>query len=94
MRQVEKGIAVMQDIAYYVNEVKRDRESLETISMIEQSIEDLSMVSWVNNSLRPETVARGANPSLRTFANIDWNRLLSKLLFIANVNIKFLEDSF
>ena len=45
MRQVEKGIAVMQDIAYYVNEVKRDRESLETISMIEQSIEDLSMVS-------------------------------------------------
>ena len=48
MRQVEKGIAVMQDIAYYVNEVKRDRESLETISMIEQSIEDLSMVSRVN----------------------------------------------
>lgn len=45
MKQVEKGISVMQDIAYYVNEVKRDRESLETISMIEQSIEDLSMVS-------------------------------------------------
>jgi len=45
MKDIEKAIDVMQDIAYYVNEVKRDRESLDTITMIEQSIEDLSMVS-------------------------------------------------
>ncbi|KAF6034618.1 hypothetical protein EB796_007073 [Bugula neritina] len=43
MKNIEKAIDVMQDIAYYVNEVKRDRESLDTITMIEQSIEDLSM---------------------------------------------------
>ncbi|XP_067941211.1 guanine nucleotide exchange factor VAV2-like isoform X2 [Watersipora subatra] len=45
MKDIEKAIAMMQDLAYYVNEVKRDRESLETIRMIEESIEDLSMPS-------------------------------------------------
>ena len=45
MKDVEKAIEMMLDLTYYVNEVKRDRESLDTINMIEQSIEDLSMVS-------------------------------------------------
>ena len=33
-------------------------------------------------SLRPQTVASGASPSLRTKADIDYNCLLSKLLFL------------
>lgn len=45
MRDIDKAVSAMQDVAYFVNEFKRDKESLEIISEIESSIEDLAMVS-------------------------------------------------
>ena len=46
-------------------------------------------------SLRPQTMASGASePQSENLADFDWNCLLSKLLYYANANVKFLDESF
>ena len=46
-------------------------------------------------SLKPQTMASWASePQSENVADFDWNCLLSKLLYYANANFKFLDESF
>ena len=62
---------------------------------------ELLLTDWGANfinlscSLKPQTMASWASePQSENLADIEWNCLLSKLLYYANANFKFLDESF
>ncbi|KAG1675829.1 Protein vav [Nymphon striatum] len=79
---LEKALESMLDLSMYINEVKRDNETLQIIKDIENSITDLSMVNFQSKNTELKDYGRLLKDGEMKIRSHDDNKLKNRYIFI------------